>query len=142
MGDRLVIVNAVIFSAVFAWAATSTTAVQNEPSRQDMNSGPHLYQEFCASCHGDTGAGDGPLGTTLPRRASDLTMLTQRNGGTFPRAAVLAVVEATRPVPAHAKPAMPNWREVFYRLEYGSERAVRKRIDALVAHIETLQQKN
>ena len=142
MGDRLVIVTAVMFSAVFSWAATSSTARQNEPPRQDLNSGAHLYQEFCASCHGGTGAGDGPLAATLSRRATDLTLLTRRNGGTFPRANVFAVVEGTRPIPAHAGPAMPNWREVFYRLESGSERAVRKRLDALVAHIETLQVKN
>jgi mono/diheme cytochrome c family protein len=142
MGDRLVIVAAVMFITVFAWAATSSTALQIEPPRQDLNSGAHLYQEFCASCHGDSGAGDGPLAATLAKPATNLAMLTQRNGGTFPRADVLAVVEATRPIPAHAGPAMPNWREVFYRLEDGNERAVRKRLDALVAHIEALQRKN
>ncbi len=142
MVDRLVIVTAVIFSAVLAWAAASSTAGQNEPPRQNLNAGAHLYQEFCASCHGNSGAGDGPLAATLAKPATNLAMLTQRNGGTFPRADVLAVVEATRPIPAHAGPAMPNWREVFYRLENGSDRAVRKRLDALVAHIETLQQKN
>jgi len=141
MRDRLVMVTAVLFSAAVAWAATSA-ALQNEPRRQDLNSGAHLYQEFCASCHGDSGTGDGPLAATLLRRTTDLTLLTQRNGGTFPRADVLAVVEATRPIPAHAGPAMPNWRDVFSRMENGNAREIRKRMEALVAHVETLQQKN
>jgi hypothetical protein len=37
---------------------------------------------------------------------------------------------------------MPNWRDTFYRLEHGNERAVRERIDAIVSHIGSLQQKN
>jgi mono/diheme cytochrome c family protein len=142
MRDRLVIVTAVMFSAVFAWAAASSSAVQNEPPRQDLNSGAHLYQEFCASCHGESGAGDGPLAATLAKPATNLAMLTQRNSGTFPSADVFAVVEATRPIPSHSGPAMPNWRDVFSRLEGGNAREVRKRLEALVAHVETLQLKN
>ena len=90
----------------------------------------------------ESGAGDGPLADTLAKPATNLAILMKRHGGTFPRADVLAVVDTTRPIPAHAGLAMPDWRDVFSRLEDGNAREIRKRIDALVAHIETLQVKN
>lgn len=133
-------------AALSQWAtaapAPSRAGAQRERDPGDYNSGAHLYREFCLSCHGDTGRGDGPVAATLPHSPTNLTLLAQRNGGTFPRQEVVAVIEATRPVPAHAGPTMPNWRDIFSRLERGNERAVRERIEALVMHIEMLQAKN
>lgn len=128
-----------LFSTLLvAFASAAPVVAQDQPEREDVNAGPHLYREFCASCHGPAGKGDGPLASTLPRRATDLTTLARRNAGRFPRPEVLAVLEADRPLAAHAE-AMPNWREMFSRLERGNERAVRARMEALVAHLETLQ---
>lgn len=141
MGDRRLIVAGVILNLLFFWAGASTSA-QAKPPREDSDSGAHLYREFCSSCHGDSGKGDGPGAETLPRRPTDLTRLARRNGGVFPRKDVLAVVEAVKQVPDHPRPPMPNWWDMFYRLERGNERALRQRIDALVSHIESLQLKD
>lgn len=35
--------------------------------------GKYLYQQNCASCHGDSGKGDGPAGTALTHPPADLT---------------------------------------------------------------------
>lgn len=32
----------------------------------DLESGKKKYTQLCASCHGDSGAGDGPVGKALP----------------------------------------------------------------------------
>lgn len=32
---------------------------------QDRSAGKDLFQRYCASCHGETGAGDGPAGVSL-----------------------------------------------------------------------------
>jgi mono/diheme cytochrome c family protein len=55
--------------------------------------GAALYSEFCASCHGVTGKGDGPAAAGLERAPSDLTTLSARNGGTFPLMDVLSTID-------------------------------------------------
>ena len=52
-----------------------------------------LYAEFCASCHGISGKGDGPAAAGLERAPSDLTTLSARNGGTFPLVDVLSTID-------------------------------------------------
>ena len=55
--------------------------------------GAALYSEFCASCHGDSGTGDGPAAAGLSRAPADLTTLSSRNGGTFPLMDVLSTID-------------------------------------------------
>lgn len=105
---------------------------------RDSNSGAYVYRTFCASCHGQTGKGDGPAASTLLREPPDLTMLSQRNGGVFPRADVIAVLEGSRRVPGHEAGGMPDWQDIFRR-ELRSERLVRERLERLASYIEALQ---
>jgi len=37
----------------------------------DVEKGKALYMQNCSSCHGDTGAGDGPTGAALPVKPRD-----------------------------------------------------------------------
>lgn len=126
--------------ALMAAAATSPVhPLQDRPPREDYNSGAYLYRTFCASCHGETGRGDGPVADIADRRPSDLTVLSRNNGGAFPRREVTAVLENLAPLPGHAAPAMPKWGDVLRRTEGDDELVIRQRIDALVSHVESLQ---
>ena len=131
----------VLVSVVFAGAAVSGAPSQERPPREDYNSGAFLYRAFCATCHGEAGKGDGPVADIADRRPSDLTVLARRHGGTYPRDQVRAVLGNTPPVPGHEPPAMPNWRNVLRKTEGDDERVIRKRLEALVDHVATLQQK-
>ncbi|MBJ3763335.1 cytochrome c [Maribius pontilimi] len=51
-------------------------ACQTTPRDDIVSSGRVLYQENCASCHGISGRGDGPLASSLSRRPTDLTAFT------------------------------------------------------------------
>jgi mono/diheme cytochrome c family protein len=126
-------------AAASAFAAGVWPDRQDRPPREDYNSGGYLYKTYCASCHGSGGRGDGPIADLEPQRPRDLTALSRQNGGVFPRADVRAALDAKKPVPAHGAPAMPNWREIIRRAERGDERTVDAAIDALIAHIESLQ---
>lgn len=55
--------------------------------------GRSLFMEFCTSCHGATGKGDGPAAAGLDRKPADLTHISARNGGTFPMAWVLSTID-------------------------------------------------
>ena len=76
-------------------------------------SGEILYKRYCASCHGVTGKGDGPVAASLRRPPSDLTMLTQRGGGRFDERYVIAVIDGEQAVAEHGPRDMPVWGVVF-----------------------------
>jgi mono/diheme cytochrome c family protein len=101
--------------------------------------GRDSFELYCASCHGRDGAGRGPVAASLRTAPADLTTLSQRNGGTFPRPRVLAFVEGTsRQAGAHGTSDMPIWGTTFKALETSDAR-VRLRLVNLVAYVESLQ---
>lgn len=61
------------------------------PERQV--SGRALYADYCASCHGVSGKGDGPAAEGLGKAPADLTGIAARNGGTFPTVEVMSTID-------------------------------------------------
>jgi mono/diheme cytochrome c family protein len=101
--------------------------------------GKDLYLLRCASCHGEGGKGNGPAAVALKNPPADLTKISKKHGGTFPRAEVMQFIDGERPVPAHGPRHMPVWGEVFRRERSDSE--ARMRVLALMAYIESIQEK-
>ena len=60
--------------------------------REEQTSGPADYAEYCASCHGAGGKGDGEVAEGLAKKPADLTRLSAKNGGTFPTTRVMAQI--------------------------------------------------
>jgi len=79
--------------------------------------GAALYHTHCASCHGDTGRGDGMVGAALRTPPPDLTGLTHKNNGVFPAAMISEFIDGTRDVIAHGPRAMPVWGMMFQNRE-------------------------
>lgn len=91
--------------------------------------GQKLYTQYCASCHGANGTGNGPSASTLNPKPSDLTQIAKRNGGKFPFYETMQVINGRSPVSqsgnaslpglpkAHGDAKMPVWGEVFSREE-------------------------
>lgn len=75
--------------AVLAMMGLATACTQ--PATK--SDGAALYSEFCASCHGVSGKGDGPAAKGLARAPADLTTLSARNGGTFPLMYVMSTID-------------------------------------------------
>jgi len=76
-------------------------------------SGDQLFQRFCASCHGRSGYGDGPVAPALKIMIPDLTRLSQRSGGQFPEKRVLEIIDGRAVLPAHGTRPMPVWGYEF-----------------------------
>jgi len=55
--------------------------------------GRALFQDYCVSCHGAGGQGDGPAAAGLARKPADLTGIAARNGGVFPMVQVMSVID-------------------------------------------------
>lgn len=108
------------------------------------------FDHQCASCHGVTAKGDGPLRTFLVKPPSDLTTLAQRHGGKLPEQQVREMIDGrgmNEPGP-HGNREMPVWgqrfREDAQETRMGRwkpERKVRQRLDALVTYLQSVQAK-
>jgi mono/diheme cytochrome c family protein len=104
--------------------------------------GGDLFRFYCASCHGRTGAGDGPVAQSLKTVPADLTRLSRANGGAFPGDRVRATIAGTKgaTAPAHGPGDMPVWGPIFRALD-PNDRQVEVRITNLVRFIESIQAK-
>ena len=75
--------------------------------------GPKLYEDHCASCHGPTGKGDGTAADTQ-RPPLDLTSIKKRNNGQFPDERVSEIIRYGGGIPGHGDGAeMPIWGKIF-----------------------------
>lgn len=75
--------------------------------------GAYEYANSCASCHGVSGKGDGPMVSYLTSRPADLTVLQKENGGVFPVARIYDTINGTAGIGAHGSAEMPAWGQTF-----------------------------
>lgn len=102
--------------------------------------GAALYRTYCASCHGESGRGDGPIAEHLRVPPADLTQITRRNQGVFPDEKVRKAIDGREVYRSHGTSEMPVWGDALSRTSaMYDEESVQQRIDALVAHVEELQ---
>ncbi len=112
------------------------------PSSAPEGDGARLFSEHCASCHGATGTGNGPLADRFRQPPPDLTLYTSRNGGVFPAEQVRRIVDG-REVSSHRDREMPVWGNAFRSSAGGlSPEQVKARIAAIVAFLEAIQRRN
>jgi mono/diheme cytochrome c family protein len=106
-------------------------------------SGDALYLQLCASCHGESGEGNGPVSASLKVKVPDLTRIAWRDGGEFPREDVKRSIDGRIERMAHGPREMPVWGIRFYDLSNPDRDVEQGKVDALldklVSHLETLQ---
>lgn len=91
-------------------------------SESPAPTGEVLYLRHCASCHGESGTGDGPVAASLRTPPSDLTTIAARAGGRFDESLVLRFIDGRRVVAEHGSREMPVWGGVFSQ-ELAGERS-------------------
>lgn len=123
-----------------AWAQTPEPQANTEPRQRAA--GAEVFRTYCATCHGPTGRGDGPLADSMRRKPANLTEIAAKNGGVYPTDLVFHTIDGRQPVRGHGGPDMPVWGDAFARSAgAGDADAVREKIDSLVRFIETIQVK-
>ena len=78
---------------LIALSITGLIAACSATEMPDVPEGAQLFADNCAACHGTSATGDGVLVSELTQKPADLTRISARNGGTFPRAQVLSVID-------------------------------------------------
>ena len=109
-----------------------------------LTSGKLEYQDYCATCHGPAGKGNGPMSELWKKPPADLTQLSKKNNGQFPFWRVYRTIDGREEVVAHGPRAMPVWGGRFLMQEGGApldEHVVLGRILALVYYVESLQER-
>jgi hypothetical protein len=100
-----------------------------------------------APCHGADGRGGGPQGSVLRKTAPDLTKLTLRDGGTFPRQRLERLIDGREEIYAHGSREMPVWGDWFkleeeeaYEGPTEEEAKIRKRVEDLLNFLQSMQE--
>ncbi len=120
-----------------AIAAVSTSALAQD-------AGEHEYMNSCASCHGASGTGDGPLADLMTVDLPDLTQLSAQNDGEFPMLDVIMTIDGRSGIRGHGFP-MPVWGDRF-KVEaseagnYAAEIETRGRVLSLALYLQSLQE--
>lgn len=131
-------VSLVVLVVVSAVAVAAGTRQRGSVEGWD---GRALFQANCASCHGVSGTGDGPVAPSLRSKPSNLTKLAAGNGNIFPSARTARIIDG-RDVGAHGNPEMPVWGTAFKMTRGGpSEDEIKARIAAIVRYLESIQER-
>lgn len=91
MKNRLLVIATVMITAVSVaiaaeeeWKAPARAAAKKNPVATDAPSigrGKAIYTAECASCHGNSGKGDGPAAKDLEKTPGDMTKLRGQSDG-------------------------------------------------------------
>lgn len=108
----------------------------------EPDQGRRLYLRYCASCHGQDGAGSGPVVPYLKIQPPDLTSLKRENHGVYPLRKVITAIDGSRVVRGHGDADMPVWGEVFEKEAEGRRYPVLTsllKVKVIAEYISTLQ---
>ena len=135
----------VVVAAIAVVLLSGTPGVgQEEKGWVDRNAligpvgGSELFREYCAACHGAEARGNGPVAPALKKPVPDLTQISQRNGGRFPREQVRNYISGESDLLAHGTRAMPIWGPIFRHMDRDAELG-EIRLHNVTVYVESLQ---
>lgn len=137
MKRKLIAIGTLVFSFVLIMGSVITA--QNKtagPQSQYVQKGRKLFTQYCATCHGATAKGEGPVAAALKVGPPDLTTL-QQAGEKFPFYRVQTKIDGEKEVTAHGTSKMPVWGTIFRRTSGELQRHAD--VYALVKYIESIQ---
>jgi len=131
-------VASVLAAGVLLAPGWATTASAQE--YQQTTAGSEVYTTYCASCHGVSARGDGPLASSMRKKPANLAEIAKRNGGQFPSDLVFRTIDGRQPVRGHGGPDMPVWGDAFLKSrEAGDAVRVKAVIQSLVDYLASIQ---
>jgi mono/diheme cytochrome c family protein len=141
MHTRIVIL-LMVSAALGVLGAQNPPNVKMVPVRStSAASGQQMFNNYCSTCHGKEGRGDGPVAAALKKAPADLASLTSHNNGKFPELEVYHSIKGDGMIAAHGSQEMPVWGDVLKSLDADTDSMVRLRIANLTSYIKSLQSK-
>ena len=99
-----------------------------------------LFSWHCASCHGDTGKGNGVMARVMTIVPADLTQLRNKAGGEFLFWDVYKAIDGREKVAGHGAREMPVWGTALRRTGDLTEDEIRGQILSLVHYLQSIQE--
>jgi mono/diheme cytochrome c family protein len=131
---------AVIFATLLVVPAAALAQTPEVVTNRQTTAANEVFRTYCATCHGTSARGDGPLSTSMTRKPANLTEIAQRNGGVFPADIVFRTIDGRQPLKGHGGPDMPVWGDVFTKSrEAGDAERVKGVIQSLVEYLDSIQ---
>jgi mono/diheme cytochrome c family protein len=128
-------------AAALPLAQTAGPGGAQDQRESRAEAGGRTYRAYCASCHGASADGNGPMVEVLKVKPADLTRIRERNGGAFPESRIAAIIDGRLEIHGHGPGSMPVWGLTFRDSgrDTDQETEVRERIKDLVAFLESVQ---
>jgi mono/diheme cytochrome c family protein len=139
MSKSIPVVAIVVALIAALMVPANARAADDEVPPAVVEDGHHTYLNLCASCHGKSGKGDGPMVPELVNKPIDLTQIARKNNGKFPFWHVFQTIDGRRIPRAHGGADMPVWgsrSEMFY-----GQIPTREWMLAVTFYLESIQQK-
>ncbi|HXG94598.1 MAG TPA: cytochrome c [Blastocatellia bacterium] len=133
---RTIAIATVILSVIVLCWMLSVGVVAKEKKSPYVEKGRKLFLQYCASCHGPSGRGEGKVAALLKNGAPDLTLL-QPPGEKFPFYRVQTTIDGEKAIDAHGTSQMPVWGTVFRKTSGELQRNAD--IYSLVKFVESIQ---
>jgi len=137
----MILLGASLFTFVGAAGQQNKNERKSAPKPPSAAAGQETFLEYCASCHGKTGKGDGPAAFVLRTAPPDLTTLSKRHEHKFPAGYVGVVLTFGKSFASHGSEDMPIWGSRFKKIDPVHDPTGQQHIDDVVAYIRTLQVK-
>jgi mono/diheme cytochrome c family protein len=127
--------------AIFLVVAIISFATSALAEGNDALQGQKYFARYCASCHGTTGVGDGPVAKSLVKPPANLRLLADKYGLPLPAAKLADLIDGRDAVRAHGTRGMPVWGEKLYAMGEGElgEVSIGAVIRKIVAYLDTIQ---
>ncbi len=141
MGRKTLIAIAFGTILLFAgrWVSYAQPQMTVEAAKGVIEDGQNAFLDDCASCHGKSAKGDGPLKSFLTVKPPDLTQIAKRNKGNFDFWKVYGTIDGRHMLRAHGGNEMPVWGTKYPR-EWGFA-GTRARYIELIFYLQSIQEK-
>lgn len=137
-----------VFLASLILVPMAAVLAAAEPEAQEgflAAKGRVTYRVYCSNCHGPDARGNGNIAKFLTVQPTDLTRLSEKNGGEFPADRVHRIIDGLEEVAGHGRREMPIWGDVFKTPlvssagDEGDEDRAESKIRELVLYLKSLQ---
>jgi len=142
---------AVIAGCAILFSFASVNALDK---KAQLKLGEMEYLSNCASCHGRDAKGGGPVADVLTVKPADLSMISKKFNGEFPKELIYKIIDGRDMIKPHGHSLMPVWGRRFTVMEYKDADAIAYlpddletqalvfgRIISLVGYLESIQAK-
>jgi mono/diheme cytochrome c family protein len=114
-----------------------------EALSNELAQGRIFFMQYCASCHGATGDGNGPASRALKDQPADLRKLGERYGMPLPAARIARFIDGRSEIAAHGSRTMPVWGERFgeiYEAKGSTGGELKDRIAKIIFFLNSIQE--